>query len=83
MMQNPKFGSMIMYNTLNLYTQVPCQLLQHEYPMVPHLSLPCVDVRDSALAHIRAMTSPQAAGHRHIVFTENLWMTEVAQVLNM
>ena len=35
--------------------------------MVPDIAIGCTDVRDVALAHITAMTLPEAAGNRHIL----------------
>ena len=50
-------------------------------PLLPKLCLSCVDVRDVATAHVVAMTSPDAAGHRHILNTSNHWLSEVGQIL--
>nr|KAG5708258.1 hypothetical protein BaRGS_021192 [Batillaria attramentaria] len=46
------------------------------------MNFPIVDVRDVALAHVRAMTSAEAAGHRHIICSNtNLWMSQMATLL--
>jgi dihydroflavonol-4-reductase len=50
-------------------------------PGVPRLGFNFVDVRDVADLHIRAMTSPEAAGERFIAIAKFLWMSEVAQIL--
>jgi len=39
------------------------------------------DVRDVANAHINALTVPEAAGHRHLIVTKELWLKDVAQIL--
>ncbi len=49
--------------------------------MVPRINMAIIDVRDVALAHIRAMTVPDAAGHRHILSNTNLWISEMAKVI--
>ena len=40
--------------------------MNREFPLVPDLNFGIADVRDIALAHVRAMTIPEAAGN-HIV----------------
>ncbi|MFD9699745.1 NAD-dependent epimerase/dehydratase family protein [Lentzea sp. NPDC059081] len=48
-------------------------------PGVPRVGLNIVDVRDVADLHVRAMTSPEAAGERFIAVNEHMWMHEVAR----
>jgi nucleoside-diphosphate-sugar epimerase len=48
---------------------------------IPRIGLEIVDVRDLVDVHIRAMTSPQAAGQRLLATGEFLWMREVACTL--
>ncbi len=48
---------------------------------VPRIGLEIVDVRDLADVHIRAMTSPDAAGQRFLATGEFTWMTEMARIL--
>jgi len=48
---------------------------------VPRIGFEIVDVRDLADVHIRAMTSPDAAGQRFLATGEFTWMTEMAAVL--
>jgi nucleoside-diphosphate-sugar epimerase len=50
-------------------------------PGVPRIGLNVVDVRDLVDLHIRAMTSPEAAGERFIAVGEFLWMADVAAEL--
>ena len=52
-------------------------------PGVPRVGLAIVDVRDVADLHIRAMTSPDAAGERFIAVSEFMWMADVARTLNV
>ncbi len=53
-------------------------LLEKELPALPHINLNFVDVRDVALAHIRAMELPQAGGKRFLLTAENLWFKDLA-----
>ena len=48
---------------------------------VPRIGLEIVDVRDLVDVHIRAMTSPDAAGERFLATGEFMWMAEMAGVL--
>src|SRR5882757_6391176 len=48
---------------------------------VPRIGLEIVDVRDLADVHIRAMTSPDAAGQRFLATGEFTWMSEMAATL--
>lgn len=58
-----------MLNNINGSLETIKQLLLREFPfiMVPDIYMPCCDVRDVALAHIRAMKLPGAAFERHII----------------
>jgi nucleoside-diphosphate-sugar epimerase len=48
---------------------------------MPRLGFWIVDVRDLADLHIRAMTSPDAAGQRFIAAGDYMWMEDMAKVL--
>ena len=48
---------------------------------IPRIGLEIVDVRDLADVHIRAMTSPDAAGQRFLATGEFIPMAEMARVL--
>ena len=56
--------------------------MHRQIPMVPRLNLPSIDVRDVAAAHVAAMTSPDAAGHRHILVAKNLWIKDFVKILS-
>ncbi|XP_065064206.1 uncharacterized protein LOC135690549 [Rhopilema esculentum] len=43
------------------------RLLLREMPAVPDFCAAMVDVRDVAEAHVKSITNPDAAGHRHIL----------------
>ncbi|MFJ8008334.1 NAD-dependent epimerase/dehydratase family protein [Streptomyces fagopyri] len=48
---------------------------------IPRIGLEIVDVRDLVDVHLRAMTSPDAAGQRFLATGEFTWMTEMARIL--
>lgn len=43
-------------------------LMLGELPVVPPASIPCVDIRDAARAHVLALTAAGAAGSRFLVY---------------
>ena len=45
------------------------------------MSLSVVDVRDVALAHVRGLVVPSAAGKRFLLSAGTVWLGEVASVL--
>jgi nucleoside-diphosphate-sugar epimerase len=49
---------------------------------VLRIGLEVVDVRDLVDVHLRAMTSPQAAGQRFLATGEFMWMRDMAHVLH-
>jgi len=61
--------------------QVVERLVAGRVPGVPRLGFNCVDVRDVADLHIRAMTRPEAAGERFIAANEWTWMADIAALL--
>lgn len=61
--------------------QVIARLLQGRVPAAPRLGFEVVDVRDIADAHIRAMSSPEAAGQRFLVVGDFMWMIDIARLL--
>jgi nucleoside-diphosphate-sugar epimerase len=74
------FGPVL--TTANLGSvQVIGRLLQGRLPGVPRLGFWIVDVRDLADLHIRAMTSPQAAGQRFVAVGDFMWMQDIARTL--
>ena len=57
------------------WIHAPC--FQHQ---VPEINLPIVDVRDVALGHLKVMTLPEAADHRHIMYSDSVWVQDIAKV---
>lgn len=66
---------------VNTSTEVVRQLLARKVPAVPKIGLAVVDVRDVAAAHRLAMVTPEAAGNRYLLAGEQMWMTDVADLL--
>jgi len=57
-------------------------LIRGKVPMIPHVAMGMVDVRDVARLHVAALTTASAAGHRFIAATaEPIRMSHVAEVL--
>lgn len=61
--------------------EIVSRLMNREVPGCVRLGFSLVDVRDTAAAHLLAMTAPQAAGKRFICSTEFYWMQEIALLL--
>jgi dihydroflavonol-4-reductase len=55
------------------------RLMRARDPMLPRFAFPCVDVRDVAEAHLRALEVPGAAGERFVVADETLWFSDMAR----
>ena len=49
-----------------------------EFPVM-NIKFGLVRVEDVSLAHLRAITTPEAAGKRFILSGQNIWLREVAQ----
>lgn len=66
-------------STANLGSvQIVARMLGGKMPGSPRIGLEIVDVRDLADIHIRAMTSPEAAGQRFLATGEFTWMRQMA-----
>ncbi|GLY93175.1 NAD-dependent epimerase/dehydratase family protein [Actinoplanes sp. NBRC 103695] len=74
------FGPLLSAGNLGSVTIVQ-RLLSGAMPGTPRIGLEVVDVRDLADIHLRAMTSPAAAGERFLATGEFLWMREMAVTL--
>lgn len=56
-------------------------LMNGDFPAVPKIAFPIVDVRDVASIHVSAMTSDDAAGRRLIAAGETLSFLTIAEIL--
>lgn len=70
-------------NSKNMSTSILLvkKLMDRSVPAVAKLFLCITDVRDVALAHLKALTNPDAVGNRHIIVSHGMWMKELAQIL--
>jgi dihydroflavonol-4-reductase len=73
------FGPVFSTNTMGS-VQIIGRLLKG-MPGTPRIGFEIVDVRDLADAHIRAMTTPEAAGQRFLATGEFMWMLDMARAL--
>ena len=74
------FGPILATSNLGS-VQIIERMVRGSVPGTPRIGLEVVDVRDLADLHIRAMTSPDAAGERFLATGEFVWMKEIAQML--
>ena len=61
--------------------EIIARMVRGSMPGMPRIGLEVVDVRDLADIHVRAMTSPQAAGQRFLATGELVWMRDIARTL--
>lgn len=52
-----------------------------QFPGMPKVMMPVVDVRDVAFAHLQGIKVPEAAGNRFALVAENLWFKNYAEIL--
>ncbi|MEZ5939523.1 MAG: NAD-dependent epimerase/dehydratase family protein [Hyphomonadaceae bacterium] len=74
------FGPVLTKATLGS-VQVINRFLTGEMARIPRFGVAVCDVRDLADAHIRAMTTPEAAGERFLITGEFMWMEDIARTL--
>ncbi len=58
---------------------VVLKMMKGEYPGVPQLGFPTVDVRDVVDLHFKALESETAIGQRYAAVSESIWFKEIAQ----
>lgn len=66
---------------VNTSTELVYQILARKVPAVPRIGLVVVDVRDVAAAHRLASEVAGAAGNRYLLAGEQIWMTDIADIL--
>lgn len=57
-------------------------LFSGQFPMMPRVAYPVIDVRDCASLHIKAMTSPNVGGRRLMAASNTLWISEISALLS-
>ncbi len=62
--------------------EMVAKFLRGEIPASPRIGFNCIDVRDVAEAHYRAMTLPVAAGRRYLCIEEFAWLGDIAKILS-
>ena len=60
---------------------VIARILQGRDPMMPDLGFNCVDVRDVAEMHLRALQRPETAGRRYLAVAGSMTMVGMARAL--
>lgn len=71
----------VLHGTYGTSVEVIKRLLDKTTPLIPYVNFAVCDVRDVAKAHVLGLTLPEAAGHRHIINTGNLWLRDAASML--
>ena len=61
--------------------ELPLRMLAGRVPLLPRVSLACVDTGDLAELHVRALTDPRARGERIIAASRPLWFRQMAELL--
>jgi len=61
--------------------EIVTDLMLNRVPGLPKLAFGLVDVRDVALAHIKAMESPTSNGQRYLLVGGTYWFIDIANVL--
>lgn len=57
------------------------RLLDKTSPGVPKFHMPICDVRDVALAHVKALENPEHVGKRYLIVSESKWVKDIARVI--
>lgn len=57
------------------------RLLDKSTPGVPKFNMAICDVRDVALAHVKALESPEHVGKRYLIVSECKWMKDIARMV--
>lgn len=69
----------ILGNDPGTSAMVILRMLKGEYPGVPKLGFPTVDVRDVVELHFLALENPNAIGQRYAAVSESVWFSDLAK----
>jgi nucleoside-diphosphate-sugar epimerase len=58
------------------------KMVTGEFPGLPRSSMPTVDVRECATAHLNALKTDKADGKRIFLVDKSYWFTELGGILN-
>ena len=67
--------------TLNTSLKVVRRFLKGTDPANPRVGFPCVDVRDIAAMHVKALSVPDSIGKRVLGSDRFLWFSDMARIL--
>lgn len=56
-------------------------LFSGDFPMMPRIAYPIIDVRDCASLHIKAMTAEGVGGRRLMAASNTLWISDISEIL--
>jgi len=65
----------------NVKTRLIKGLFGGEFPMLPRIAYPIIDVRDCASLHVKAMTAPDAGGRRLMAASDTHWFSGINNIL--
>lgn len=57
------------------------RMLDKSTPGVPKFNMPICDVRDVALAHVKALQGPEHVGKRYLILSETKWIKDIARLI--
>ena len=57
------------------------RLMNGRLPIIPKLSFPIADVRETALAHLKALECSRSDGQRYIIGTETIWTRDIVNIV--
>jgi dihydroflavonol-4-reductase len=57
------------------------KMMNGDYPGVPKLGFPTVDVRDVVAIHFAALTSEKAIGQRYAATSSSIWFKDIAAII--
>lgn len=71
----------VLYPSFGTSVEVIVKLMRGEYPGIPQVAFPTVDVRDVAEAHVQALTDDKVAGQRLVLGGPVMPFRDIAQML--
>lgn len=62
--------------------EVISTILNRTYPGVAPLQMIICDVRDVAKAHLKALVTPESAGHRILLHSCSMWLSDLVKIID-
>jgi len=69
------------YNNSGASLELITGIFSGQFPMLPRIAYPIVDVRDCASLHVQAMTAPDAGGRRLMSASDTYWISGITEIL--